>query len=100
MVLELPRTAPVDADVPVPAAVTEMRWRSWPRRHEPPIWTLAPAGQAPPVRTPRLLSDAYDVSSASDGAAGPALAKSGKPTVFVCDIMMPQMSGERRTRFE
>ncbi|MEV5834876.1 ATP-binding protein [Nocardia sp. NPDC052112] len=40
------------------------------------------------------LSDNYEVASAFDGESGLELAKSGRPELIVCDIMMPRMSGD------
>ena len=40
-----------------------------------------------------LLSEAYEVSSAADGAEGLALAKKLKPDLVVLDLLMPKMHG-------
>src|SRR5262249_14437982 len=40
------------------------------------------------------LSDNYEVAWAFDGESGLELAKSGRPELIVCDIMMPRMSGD------
>ncbi|MGY4103100.1 ATP-binding protein [Nocardia sp. R16R-3T] len=40
------------------------------------------------------LSDSYEVASAFDGESGLELAKSSKPQLIVCDVMMPRMSGD------
>ncbi|WP_433191892.1 ATP-binding protein [Nocardia sp. CA-107356] len=40
------------------------------------------------------LSDNYEVASAFDGQSGLELAKSSRPQLIVCDIMMPRMSGD------
>ncbi|MEV6140220.1 ATP-binding protein [Nocardia sp. NPDC051990] len=39
------------------------------------------------------LSDNYEVASAFDGESGLKLAKSSRPQLIVCDIMMPRMNG-------
>lgn len=40
------------------------------------------------------LSDSYEVASAFDGESGLELARSSRPQLIVCDIMMPRMSGD------
>ena len=40
-----------------------------------------------------LLSDRYDVSCASDGAAGLALIRERRPELVVLDLLMPRMHG-------
>ncbi len=40
-----------------------------------------------------LISQGYEVSVASDGAAGLAIAKELKPAMIVCDWVMPRMDG-------
>ncbi len=40
-----------------------------------------------------LISQGYEVSVASDGAAGLAIAKEIKPAMIVCDWVMPRMDG-------
>lgn len=40
------------------------------------------------------LSENYEVVSAFDGQSGLELAKSSKPELIVCDVMMPRMSGD------
>ncbi|WP_433733674.1 ATP-binding protein [Nocardia sp. CA-129566] len=117
VVVELPRTAPAgtrvletaaptdtvvaaakvlaaaatpDTDTPVtavsrPALATEQRPSILVIEDNPDLNTL--------VR--ESLSDSYAVASAFDGESGLELAKSSRPQLIVCDIMMPRMSGDQ-----